>query len=409
MNDLSYAQCPRCGHHIGGIISSWAESCPLAGRCSECGLDFRWGEAISGALQYPWWTTERRGGWFATLVRSLVQPLVAGPGVVWFARSLRLEHRIRWARLVAGAMLVFLAVWLGGAALVTIGLVSQGLPHATAAAKGLWPGNWTSEGVFTIKRPQRGFIEVATVTAGPRSGVAPRSFTLQLDQVWEADLPVQSDPIPEFRRSDFQSGRRLDGKSFIYVADDGRRVYVTKIPVGIEARSVVQNIEQALIEQAWFFQALQGTAYSSAVPIPPGPLLPVALAPILAAGVFAVLPIARRRARVRWQHIGRLATYAGIGSFGLTVIVFIPFSIWIRDLEHVGQILGAQRRGGRASLGAGVLFLLLPAIWASLWWWAAARWYLRMTRPLAVGLAVGLIAAIALGFATMLLFVDLLV
>lgn len=39
-------RCPRCGYDQTGVMSAWRESCPVQGRCSECGLDFLWCDAV---------------------------------------------------------------------------------------------------------------------------------------------------------------------------------------------------------------------------------------------------------------------------------------------------------------------------------------------------------------------------
>jgi len=38
--------CPSCGYDLRGVVSSWSESCPLEGVCSECGYAFRWGALL---------------------------------------------------------------------------------------------------------------------------------------------------------------------------------------------------------------------------------------------------------------------------------------------------------------------------------------------------------------------------
>ncbi len=38
--------CPRCGYDLTGVVTSWAESCPLEGVCSECGLGFLWHDVV---------------------------------------------------------------------------------------------------------------------------------------------------------------------------------------------------------------------------------------------------------------------------------------------------------------------------------------------------------------------------
>jgi hypothetical protein len=39
--------CPNCGYDLSGISASWKTSCPLEGRCSECGGSFWWGSLFT--------------------------------------------------------------------------------------------------------------------------------------------------------------------------------------------------------------------------------------------------------------------------------------------------------------------------------------------------------------------------
>lgn len=45
--------CPRCGYDLRGAIASWRESCPMEGRCAECGLEFEWSWMFRQRL-HPW-------------------------------------------------------------------------------------------------------------------------------------------------------------------------------------------------------------------------------------------------------------------------------------------------------------------------------------------------------------------
>ncbi|MCP3905204.1 MAG: hypothetical protein GY715_16385 [Planctomycetes bacterium] len=47
------ALCPRCGYDLRGEVATWRRSCPLVGRCIECGMDLRWAEVFSHA-GHPW-------------------------------------------------------------------------------------------------------------------------------------------------------------------------------------------------------------------------------------------------------------------------------------------------------------------------------------------------------------------
>ena len=44
--EQAHRDCPRCGYDLSGEIATWTEACPVRGLCTECGLEFAWGEGI---------------------------------------------------------------------------------------------------------------------------------------------------------------------------------------------------------------------------------------------------------------------------------------------------------------------------------------------------------------------------
>ncbi len=43
----AHALCPRCHYDQRGTIETWNDSCPLRGRCCECGLEYEWGDVLN--------------------------------------------------------------------------------------------------------------------------------------------------------------------------------------------------------------------------------------------------------------------------------------------------------------------------------------------------------------------------
>jgi hypothetical protein len=118
--------CPRCAYDLSGIVESWKDTCPLAGTCSECGLEFTWHAVLRGHLRLPAWSFEhappgrRFGSFFKTFFITLM------PRRLW--RGIRLEMQIRPGRLILFALLGFLSLRL--LAVVTLQapwLLAQGL------------------------------------------------------------------------------------------------------------------------------------------------------------------------------------------------------------------------------------------------------------------------------------------
>ncbi|GMV26354.1 MAG: hypothetical protein AMXMBFR58_23850 [Phycisphaerae bacterium] len=98
-----YHDCPRCGYDLSGAIATWTDACPVTGRCTECGLEFRWGEVIDPARRVPGWSFEhaargRLRAFIATLARLFV------PRVFW--GSMRMEFPFAPGRIV-----LLLLVW----------------------------------------------------------------------------------------------------------------------------------------------------------------------------------------------------------------------------------------------------------------------------------------------------------
>jgi len=88
--------CPRCGYDLSGSCSQWKTECPLRGSCSECGLDFAWGEVLSPVARIPAWFLEHphRRIW-RTFLPTYLRALL--PWKFW--RVVRLEFPIRRWRL----------------------------------------------------------------------------------------------------------------------------------------------------------------------------------------------------------------------------------------------------------------------------------------------------------------------
>ncbi len=109
--------CPRCDYDLAGAVSSWSDSCPVRGTCSECGLEFAWSDIINERLTGPRWSYEHGkllsvGRLISTMARVV---LVPGP---W--RALRLELVIMPRRLmvVFAGSVVLLHLMLAGAAIL---------------------------------------------------------------------------------------------------------------------------------------------------------------------------------------------------------------------------------------------------------------------------------------------------
>ncbi|MFO0835420.1 MAG: hypothetical protein U0638_10635 [Phycisphaerales bacterium] len=121
-------ECPRCGYDLSGAVAAWnhaeSASCPMRGTCSECGLEFEWGDVLNPVLLPPPWSYEHARSRlsfksFRTILVSLWPPK--------FWRDLRMSHPIHAHRL---AILVAIGVPLVHMLVVTLPLATSFVDHA---------------------------------------------------------------------------------------------------------------------------------------------------------------------------------------------------------------------------------------------------------------------------------------
>ncbi len=110
---------------------------------------------------------------------------------------------------------------------------------------------------------------------------------------------------------------------------------------------------------------------------------------------FAVLPVARARAKVRWRHIVRAS---------VIVLFSIPFAVTfggmaIRASSSLLGLSGYEQNILLIDIRAFVAAMITVSLWLLLWWHAIAHWYLRMTRPWAVAASIASMSTLAVALA----------
>ncbi|MFO0835422.1 MAG: hypothetical protein U0638_10645 [Phycisphaerales bacterium] len=175
----SSPSCPRCGYDLSGAVAAWnhaeSASCPMRGTCSECGLEFAWGEVLNPEISVPAWSFEHaRSQHMSRFVRTLL--LCFRPWRLW--RSLQMHNSVNPARLV---LLVLVGAPAAHLALMSLRFVSfaltepdrRGVLTATdwllGAANACWP---YGDGLDWYQINMSG-------------GVTPAAF-LSFDSVWGA-------------------------------------------------------------------------------------------------------------------------------------------------------------------------------------------------------------------------------
>lgn len=146
-NTVPRGECPRCGYDLSGLVAAWRDSCPLDGRCSECGLDFAWANVLNPRMSTPDWSFEHAQ---TRLIRKFLHTLLQTFRPWRLFAKLRMEHPIHFGRIGALLAACALALHLGVAAICTSyryalygGLqMGWGRAHSTLADVGLvalWP------------------------------------------------------------------------------------------------------------------------------------------------------------------------------------------------------------------------------------------------------------------------------
>lgn len=102
--------CPRCGYDQRGLITTWTDTCPVIGLCSECGYTFAWSDVmrpdrqrLPGFFEHTkgFWPT-LRGAW-----RTLAWVIV--PPVFWL--KVKMHHEVCIRRALFWPVCAFSMMW----------------------------------------------------------------------------------------------------------------------------------------------------------------------------------------------------------------------------------------------------------------------------------------------------------
>ncbi len=105
--------CPRCGYDLRGAVHSWRESCPMEGRCAECGLDFEWSWMFRQRL-HPWLFEHQ---WKRLHLFSAARTMLVSCRPGRLCREITLMHPVRLRPLiglVAGLVLIIIPIRAAG-------------------------------------------------------------------------------------------------------------------------------------------------------------------------------------------------------------------------------------------------------------------------------------------------------
>lgn len=188
--------------------------------------------------------------------------------------------------------------------------------------------------------------------------------------------------------------------AWCYVADFGGPVTTDATPAATAFRAIVlpfSNAPMGTYRVAGQFQTFQMSAIGGVSKATVWQSLklirPMGMVLLCSTVAFAALPISRRRAKVRWAHIMRVAAY-GVGLLFIMWILLVAVIV----LDHIASLapVGSWIDRVHETIGIIVAFLMLGLLPGYIVWWSlATSRYLKMPHAWGIGFAVVLIGALA--------------
>jgi hypothetical protein len=351
------ASCPRCGYDLRGLVATWEDRCPLKGVCSECGLSLRWAEVLMPEKFEPRWCVEFAPGWRA-LPRAAWRTLIRSfwPWGLW--GRLTMSLRIRWRRLAAYICLLMVPLVFGYLAVQSVAAIRVRFVKEQDMAR---MRQVTQRLITRAQQRLRDGGADARIRVLLQQEIQECQQYLQQrytisDSYWDAVIEAVLHP----RRS-FSSGTITDANGISpYPAPcDLHSLLDASAPNRWGSRSLGERLTRAL----WYVMTF-GWIFL---------ILPLG---------FLLLPISRRRAKVRFGHIVRVACY------GLFIAVLIVFAAQL--LVALGYAWPGSQRACDNTI-AFVTFLPSLVLLAA-WWAVAIKRYLRMPHGPLVVLSLGAIS-----------------
>ena len=324
--------CPRCSYDLRGVPGTWETACPLAGICAECGLEFGWAETLHPEKFEPWWCIEFVGD----------RSPVARAGLATFLRSFRpfqfwtaiqMPMRIRWRRLAVYVALLAMPILLGYVSLQTT-------------------------------------VAVRVRIQSQQEMLAQKRHMQQFVARWMANQSQSADPGTLQQMRAFQAAAATPGS--ITHSYSAAIMEAVVFPLGSTSRGVINDGSwvRPYVAPRHLHMALAQGQY-------PMMLTFVTLAAALWVWLilpltFVLLPISRRRARVRWCHLVRVWAYG----------LFIPSALVTASLlaASIGYVFESRPALNVAHFGG--RWFLIPML--VIWWAAAVRQYLQIRHSWAI-------------------------
>ncbi len=390
--------CPRCGYDLRGAIATWIDQCPLHGTCAECGLRFVWAEVLHPEKFSPLWCVEfvrqrRKFGraCCATFIRSF------RPWRFWSA--LKMSLPIRWQRIALYMLSLLLPLLLCYVSIQSI---------AAVRVRSIVLIEIQQTRADTLRR-----IAQYQVNPSPRR-IHYRQRYFDRKQRLRS---LQQEQPTDAGRSAIEIAKQANTRNFVDAIEaEGLEVWVARmvqrdlqilqansqIPVTVSHTYVSAALEAICFPWRTTSSGIITYGFSPAPYPAPAELHSMfrrnligrsssdkyAFAKTLASLVlalwvwlafpltFILLPVSKRRAKVRWAHLFRVTGYAAfIPSAAITVVLVIV------SLGYVFDSLQAAAFGWAHLISRSVMIPMLI-----IWWATAIKRYLRIPHSWAVAI-----------------------
>ena len=384
-------ECPRCGYDQRGATAQWGDACPLHGTCAECGLQLHWAEIMRPDKFEPRWCVEftpRPSNVPLASLKTAVRTFL--PWRFW--KLVRMAYPVRARRLAVYMCLLVIAI------ILAHGLQQSALAYRvwamfnqqlTAAFARSLPGAQLNAQIIDLQQQlaqQREQVAIIDQWANDKR-ISERVDLIQMRANAIITIDVMQDDIAKLQ-SQLQAaqakprqvppsvplgGELLRALLTPWSAKPGPIVTVGgatyQYPAPAELSSSLggfgsqfsQSIGWVMLGGAWVW-------WSPFVLIPLG---------------FILLPISRKRARVRWSHLGRVFAYSALIPAAACIVytVSCAVTLMLPPLELLSNLLM-------------IIAMVSVPIALVIWWSAAIHKYLLIPHPFGVAFLLAVLAVV---------------
>jgi hypothetical protein len=375
-------RCPRCGYNQRGVIVTWREHCPLHGKCSECGLDFNWAELLMPEKFEPRWCVE-----FARetihLPAAAIHTACRSCRAWRFWSAIRMAYPVRPRRIAAYIMLLL-------AALLVVYLVQR-----SALAYRVWAA-FNNQVASTA----------ASAQSSPSQSINKKLSDLQ-QQVAQLENQLQSFRSMQARHSVPEGFDVEQACLYIEATIDSIKTEIARLQIQLQSTAATPPpaLPQVPFAREWWraivtpwsnsagpivmigTQSLLYPAPSTLWQAPGVPSITTIGAALRHGGwtfwltvlsipaCFVLLPMSRKRAKVRWPHVGRAFAYSLIIPMTACVAsgLLCSLALAVPGFRPLNEVIVSVSTWG-------------VAIGIVIWWAAAIRRYLFIPHPWGISL-----------------------